>query len=31
MRDIMCKSCKVLMAPTKHNIRLKLCEDCELE
>ena len=31
MRDIKCKGCGVFMPPTKNNIRIGKCEDCELE
>ena len=29
--DIKCRGCGILMPPTKNNIRIKKCEDCELE
>jgi hypothetical protein len=31
MRDIKCRKCKEYMAPTKHNKRLGVCGDCELD
>jgi len=31
MRDIKCKSCGKEMPQTKRNIRIKRCEECELE